>query len=457
MSFRQHIIPPSPNPVRVTPTVRRQYTLVEKLRVANIALECGAFCRTAMANGVPPSTLTRWIAQRSVLQHRVAECKKSKRLNVFKVQPNRVAAFGKDIEEQLLDFYRERRTKAYCVTTRLLVARWRHIDPDGSREVSDNAARHRISRFMKRHGLVWRKKTHTAQKNNNDFQAKRDFVEYVKWKMEMLGITNPRAVANFDETCVYFSPAFERTITARGSRSVSIAQCNSSSRCTAMLGCTLDGHKLPPYVIFLGKPTPSGRIIQHLRNPFRYGYNNECEYNVQEKAWMDKRSMKDWILRVWKPYAASVEGQKLLLLDECPSHMTADVRAMIAETNTELDFIPGGYTSKLQVLDVGVNKPFKDRIRHESDLFLSANSSNNKPSRQIVSHWIASSWNDIPTSTIVNTWRHIGYTNETEQQPHPDPHNEEDNNQHDPLGLVDGDRLYETNDEAYNSDDSQDW
>jgi hypothetical protein len=53
----------------------------------------------------------------------------------------------------------------------------------------------------------------------------------------------------------------------------------------------------------------------------------------------------------------------MLILDEMSAHMTTDVRNAIAVCDTHLVLIPGGYTSKLQVMDVGFNKPFKNHYR----------------------------------------------------------------------------------------------
>jgi hypothetical protein len=44
-------------------------------------------------------------------------------------------------------------------------------------------------------------------------------------------------------------------------------------------------------------------------------------------------------------------------------------------------FILGGYTSKLQVMDVGVNKPFKGLVRQVYDYFMIGNIENRKVRR----------------------------------------------------------------------------
>lgn len=61
-----------------------------------------------------------------------------------------------------------------------------------------------------------------------------------------MGITNDDAVANFDETNVYFAPTIDTIIDNCGARTVSIQFAKLSNWCTAMLGCTLGGTKMIP-------------------------------------------------------------------------------------------------------------------------------------------------------------------------------------------------------------------
>ena len=84
------------------------------------------------------------------------------------------------------------------------------------------------------------------------------------------------------------------------------------------------------------------------------------KYIVQEKAWMDEKRMLDWVERIWRPWAATKTGMTYLILDEFRAHMTNNVKAAINKCNTEIDYIIGGYTAKLQVMDVGINRTLKD-------------------------------------------------------------------------------------------------
>lgn len=75
--------------------------------------------------------------------------------------------------------------------------------------------------------------------------------------------------------------------------------------------------------------------------------------------------MLKWVNDCWIPH---IEKKRLvlkdpnelfyLILDECRTHLTAKVKKAFEDSNTVIEFIPGGYTSELQVLDIGINKPF---------------------------------------------------------------------------------------------------
>lgn len=80
----------------------------------------------------------------------------------------------------------------------------------------------------------------------------------------------------------------------------------------------------------------------------------------------------------------------------------------LQEHGTKVDFIPASMTSTLQVLDVGINKPFKDLVREQYETFMGSNASNAKPSRRNVTDWIIAAWDSITTESVVHTWKKIG-------------------------------------------------
>jgi hypothetical protein len=318
----------------------------------------------------------------------------------------RKALTEQSIIQKLKDFVDDRRGRDLSVSKQLVVAEWRRVDPVGIRPLSQDAIRSRVRRMFRKWGLSYRRGTHKAQNTRYCILVISDFVEHVKFRIRALGVGEDD-VFNVDQTNIKYSMESRNTYATTGTKTVAILGSESSNRCTVMLGCSLSGnYKLQPYLIFKGSSKTTGRIYQEIKR--RVGFPEDCQYGVQEKAWMNEDQMLEWIKLVWKPFAVS-RGSRLLylILDECPTHLTSKVKRAFDDCRTEIDFIPGGYTAKLQPLDIGINKPFKNYVTESFEAWLVANTTNNKPLRQDVSNWISEAWNMVSKTTMVNSWKRI--------------------------------------------------
>jgi hypothetical protein len=118
---------------------------------------------------------------------------------------------------------------------------------------------------------------------------------------------------------------------------------------------------------------------------------------------------------VWQPFVDSKTGLCLLLIDDFKAHMTAKVCRKFAACRTILEIIPPGYTSKLQVMDVGLNKPFKMHYGDQVDCFVRDFTLNNipgtkaKPGRRLVASWIDTAWGKVTKEMCTNTWKHCDF------------------------------------------------
>lgn len=99
----------------------------------------------------------------------------------------------------------------------------------------------------------------------------------------------------------------------------------------------------------------------------------------------------------------------MLILDEAKSHMTASICKELADLHTEVEHIPGGYILRLQTMDVGGNKEFKDGMCHCVDDWMIKNPPNVRPKHQDVAHWISKAWNNVKSELLWRAWVHIGY------------------------------------------------
>jgi hypothetical protein len=90
-------------------------------------------------------------------------------------------------------------------------------------------------------------------------------------------------------------------------------------------------------------------------------------------------------------------------------HLMGSVNNQINKLGTEVDSIPGGYTGSVQLLDKGVNTPFKGYLRDQFKEWMCTNGLRRRPSRVEVAQWVVKAWEQVKTATIVNTWKSIGH------------------------------------------------
>jgi DDE superfamily endonuclease len=306
---------------------------------------------------------------------------------------------------QLKMYFIDQREDDFPVTMPLLVSYLRASDPILFHDnISYSILQKRILRLLHKWNASYRKGTHKAQNTRFSYTKMRNFHTYIRMKMKMLGITENQ-VYNFDETNVPFAIGVKSTWCAKGKKNVSILEVKSSQRCTAMLGSCMNGVKATPFLIFGGTNTNTGRIKASLVT--KAGLPQQLEYGVQKNAWVDESLMLEWIEKVWKPISLQ-HDQTLLVIDAHTAHLTAQVNNALKQCNTEVEVIPAGYTSKLQPMDVGINKPFKDRLRNEYMFWMKDNRIG-KPNREIVSPWIETAWNSISQQTFVNAFIASGF------------------------------------------------
>jgi hypothetical protein len=265
----------------------------------------------------------------------------------------------------------------------------------------------RVHRWFLKNHLSLRRITHCAQNTRYVNMVTRDWQEYVQGQERTFNFS-PDDMVNIDETNIDFDVKSGETYEHAGVRNVPLVTTASSMRCTVLLGVTKSGIKLKPLVIFKGKP--GGRIHREWDNPTPGNeYPDDCLYMVQAKAWVDKAIFDDWISLIWTEFAAQ-RPQSYLIMDQFKVHMMGEFIKRIQQCGSEVDFVPAGYTGRLQVLDVSVNKPFKDHMRAEYETWMAIPNIEEgfhpkKVSRLLVARWISSAWANITVLSITNGWR----------------------------------------------------
>ena len=135
--------------------------------------------------------------------------------------------------------------------------------------------------------------------------------------------------------------------------------------------------------------------------------------------------------------------------------MMQSVVSAIQDLGCEVHIIPGGCTGLVQPVDVGANKPFKDRVRNNVEEFLTNQPIGAKPTRPIVSSWIGNAWDDLPCDILQRTWKKIGFGIDAVDSELPASQDSSfDDDHHDPLAMVPVNTFAINDDDAYNTDDS---
>ena len=211
-----------------------------------------------------------------------------------------------------------------------------------------------------------------------------------KYPLELIG--------NMDETPIWFDIVPQRSIAKKGSKSVVIRTSGSEKRhVTVVLAVMADGTVLPPMIIFKGK---TNRTIRDLVVPTGF------VVTTQEKAWMDEERMLMWLREIWIKFTEKKQeelqfSRSFLTLDAFAAHKVDPVLEEMASNDVGSLEVPSGCTSKVQVLDVSVNRPFKLVLGEcwenyvlsvvetmGSDNLLDSEFKLPAPSRQLVVDWV---------------------------------------------------------------------
>lgn len=314
------------------------------------------------------------------------------------------------IEEDLLKFIFELREQGFAVSISAVVIQASRLMPEFQRK-STHARYQCVRRWIRKHSLVHRMGTHESQRSPSETAGMAlDYVEIIRPR---LGQSNRHQdfIINMDQTPIPFTFNAKKTLELVGQRTVHIRKStNDTKRVTCAMTVSASGRVLTPLLVFKG--APNGRIE---RTEFAT-YPRGMVYTCQGNAWMDERVMHLWIDEVLKPYIAAAPPGivPLLLLDSYRCHMMKSTVNAIEDLGVEVEHIPGGCTSLCQPVDVGVNKPFKSRMRKLWEEWMISTGLNQgkitPPTRKHIAEWCWTSSQDLPPSMVRNAWRHGAYS-----------------------------------------------
>ena len=164
--------------------------------------------------------------------------------------------------------------------------------------------------------MVLRQRTKIAQKLPDDLDDKIvNFHSHVI-KMRKRHDYPLHLIGNMDETPMQFDMPGNRTVNARGEKTVFVKTTgHEKTHFMLVLCCMADGTKLKPMVIFKRKTMPKDK------------FPSGVLVHVHEKGWMDEAGTKKWLDEVWGRRNGGLRNEKSMLVWDCFSaHLVDSVK-----------------------------------------------------------------------------------------------------------------------------------
>jgi hypothetical protein len=247
--------------------------------------------------------------------------------------------------------------------------------------------------------LSIRRATHNANVNLTAEQKQRnedDFVESVKNTAKLHDI-KPGFILNMDQTGVHFDMVSTTTVAQKGQKSIAVKATNNPNCCTVFLTVAVNGEKITPLVVFKGQPD---KTISKGFTKEGIGYDQRVICEIQENAYCDTRVMLVFIEKCIKPFTANLANDDLalLMMDNFSVHQVAEVRKAVSVAKCVQVQLPPNMTSTLQMLDVGINAPFKYHLKQFYRQYMQeSRQADLKPkiTRELITFWVAEAWEMI--------------------------------------------------------------
>ena len=211
-------------------------------------------------------------------------------------------------------------------------------------------------------------------------------------------------VYNVDQTPLWWNAmaSQQRTVDNQGSNQVVVRTLpgNQREKVSVILACDQHGKKLPPsIVVATHRKLPRARIRL---------VDGVVVFEKTRTSMSNSDIMQRWIRIMMDQSSTNSynENHCLLLMDSFAGHRTEQIREACQATRTIRALIPGGLTSKLQPLDLTVNRSFKCKMkRYYREVLSKTNQMMTdgippKERLRLLCGAVRRAWNDVRASTI---------------------------------------------------------
>ena len=176
-------------------------------------------------------------------------------------------------------------------------------------------------------------------------------------------------ILNWDRTSLKLVPSSTWTMERQGSKRVEMIGVNDKRQITAVFCGSLIGEFLPLQLIYEGK---TARCLP------RFTFPAEWDITCSPKHWSTEKTMFQYFHNITLPYIESVRERvgdnkaAVVILDNFKGQVTPSFLQLLEDNNIHTCFIPPNTTDHLQSMDISVNKPAKDFLKHQFNEWYSA-------------------------------------------------------------------------------------
>ena len=275
---------------------------------------------------------------------------------------------GKEWDEKVKRFIQAVRRSGGCISTKLVLAGTTGllksakppilVEHGGSITIDKSWARSVLDRM----GYSKRKGTKGIKHRPDDMDdISGRFHRRIGRRVRKFDVPDA-LVINWDQTAVEVVPASKWTMHPKGDKQVPIKGSDDKRQYTALLACALDGHFLPPQIIYQGK---SDQCHPNVAFP------DDWDVTHTESHWSNSDSMMRYLDNVICPYVektkerlqAPLDTKPLLIFDVYRAHRTKEFLDKLNNLGFMYVFIPAACTDFLQPLDATVNNVYKKEMQ----------------------------------------------------------------------------------------------
>ena len=282
---------------------------------------------------------------------------------------------GDDLDHKVQVYLKKVRERGGAVSARIVMAAARGILLKCNRSMLVEFGgpiqlnRYWAHSLLKRMHFVQRKATTSKSKHTveNFRELKEAFLDDVTTVVTMEEI-RLELILNWDQTGIKLVPSSSWTMEKCGEKRVEMVGINDKRQITAIFCGTALGDFLPIQLIYKGTST---------RCYPRFQFPRDWHITHSPNHWSTEETMLQYIECIILPYVEKVRDDMgdnkaaLVIMDNFKGQITASVSSLLEDNNIFVTLLPPNTTDLLQPMDISVNKPAKEYLRREFEIWYS--------------------------------------------------------------------------------------